>query len=200
MSSFATGKISVNGSDIQLGSVELKDADTDDRAKVKTASTIAESDKVLAVQAPVLGATGDTAATSTGTLSAKLRGLLEAFLARVPTDPAKESGKLTDLAADRALVKTDYVDGDLAPVVITISNGSSTQSAALTAGYWHVWANLDVCIAAGSNNPTATAASHPVGAYERVGIWINDADDKVAAIRQGSDTGTVWLSKAKANA
>lgn len=55
----------------------------------------------LAASATVLGATTGAALDTdgTGTIQQYLRGLLKAFLARIPTDPAKESGKITDAVA-----------------------------------------------------------------------------------------------------
>jgi len=66
-------------SDIEIGAVELKDGESDTRAKVGTITAIAETDNGIAVQAPVLGATTDAAVTSdaNGSLSAKLRGLVK---------------------------------------------------------------------------------------------------------------------------
>lgn len=73
--------VTVNASDIELGAVELKNAADDTRAKVAASGSVAEGDSVLAVQAPVLGATSDAAVTTdtTGSLSGKLRGLIKIF-------------------------------------------------------------------------------------------------------------------------
>lgn len=76
-------------SDIQIGAVELKNATTDDRAKIAATGSVAEGDNALAVQAPVLGMTTDAAVTTdaAGTLQQYLRGLvvhLVALLARIP--------------------------------------------------------------------------------------------------------------------
>ena len=64
---------------ITLGSVHIEDGVGAALGTVKAASTIAESDNGLAVQAPVLGTISAAAVTAdaTGTISAKMRGLVK---------------------------------------------------------------------------------------------------------------------------
>jgi hypothetical protein len=89
--------IAIEVGDIQIGAVELKNAATDDRAKVAATSSIAEGDIGVAVQAPVLGATSDDAVDTdtTGTVSGKLRGLVKLmvnFLSRLPASLGASGG------------------------------------------------------------------------------------------------------------
>jgi len=70
--------------DLEIGAVEVKNADTDARTKVATTGTIAEGDIAVAVQAPILGVTTGAALDTdgAGTIQQYLRGLLKAYLAR----------------------------------------------------------------------------------------------------------------------
>lgn len=83
--------------------------------------------------------------------------------------------------------------GDTAPTEIAISDGASTQSAALTAGFYLITADIDVAFLV-ATNPTATSASRKLWAGTGRIIEIATANDKVAAIRLNSnETGTVSI-------
>ena len=79
------------------------------------------------------------------------------------------------------------------PVVITIADANSTQSAALPVGNYIATSNIDVAIIVAAN-PTATAAYDKLWAYSYRRVVIGTANDKVAAIRLVASTGTVTLT------
>lgn len=89
---------------------------------------------------------------------------------------------------------TDYQTGDTAPTEITISDANSTQSAALTVGLYLITADIDVAFLVASD-PTATTSSRKLWAYTYRYLYIDTANDKVAAIRINANTGTVSIEK-----
>lgn len=86
---FFSGKITITvaGSDIQIGTVELKDADSDIRAKIAAGSSMEISDKALAV----------ADANAKNTLSAILSKIIEA-----PATEAKQDTIIANIAALKA--------------------------------------------------------------------------------------------------
>src|SRR5690242_17116598 len=72
--------------DVEIGGVEIKDGTTDTRAKVADGTTIVAADNALAVHDPVLGLSTDAAVTTdiTGSISARIRGLVNIIVARLP--------------------------------------------------------------------------------------------------------------------
>ena len=81
------------------------------------------------------------------------------------------------------------------PVIITISDANSTQSAALPVGKYYIRSNLDIAFAVGAN-PTATSADRKLFAYEPpFSIQITTTNHKVAAIRTIATTGSITLWK-----
>ena len=137
---------------------------------------------------------------SSGTVAAA--DLLASILARIPTlgpqtaagsvsvTPASNSGNFPTAEKGPEIYPTRS-----AAVVIAIANANSTQSAALPTGLYEVTANLDVSIALPGANPTATAADTPVWAFRYNYVQITAANDKIAAIRQLTTTGSVWLTR-----
>lgn len=107
--------------DLEIGAMEVKNAVDDTRAVVGLPSAISEASNVVGVHIPVLGSTLGAAldADGTGTIQQYLRGLLKAFISRIPTDPAKESGKLTEAVAVLGTVDGAAVNAD--------SNGAIQQ-------------------------------------------------------------------------
>jgi hypothetical protein len=170
--------------DVEIGAVELKNATTDDRAKIAATGSIAEGNNALAVHAPVLGAsdgaaitadgsgtlqqylrsllkaTGwydDAAATSTGTLSAKLRGILTAIGA---TDGAK-------VVTDANGTVQQYLRG-----LVSLASGWTVNTGAVAGT---VTAN------AGSNLNTSSLALESSGHLEETADHCHSIDGKLPA-------------------
>lgn len=78
--------VTVNASDLRLGGLEVVDGTTDARAVVAPASAATEANNGLVVHEPVLGLAADAAVTTdvSGTINARLRGLVNTVVARLP--------------------------------------------------------------------------------------------------------------------
>lgn len=125
--------------------------------------------------------------TSGGSSAAAILAAIKAKTDQIPT-----LGPQT--AAASLSVATSQQPCTVAPVEIAIADGTSTQSAALTAGRYIITADLDVAFLQGAD-PTATSSSCklPEGSFR----WIDIVEgNKVAAIRKNSgETGTVSLER-----
>lgn len=73
--------VTVNASDIQLGSMEIQSPDGARRVEAKAATALVEADVALAAHDPSVGLSTDAAVVTNavGTLSGKLRGLVAIF-------------------------------------------------------------------------------------------------------------------------
>lgn len=125
------GDVQLAVSDIEIGAVELKDAETDTRAKV-TASAAAESDAGAVAKVAAIGARDDTAATSdTGSFS--LIALWKRFLDRLTNGNWKiqirGGAKGSTAAAD---VTSESVDADTQALHVAVK-GTTTVGGTVTA-------------------------------------------------------------------
>jgi hypothetical protein len=181
-----------------IGAVKLEDAATATRAKVGTSQSVVEGDNVVGVQAPVLGVTTGAAldADGPGTHQQYLRGLLKAFLARVPIDPAKESGKLTDIAS-RLIDGASSAASLLASILARIPTlgpqtaaGSVSVTPASTLTAARTTAAAVSAARAGDNAIVAAVASQTVRVYRLVLVF---AGTTTAIVKQGATalTGTM---------
>ena len=142
---------------------------------------------------------------NTNQLALEAGGHLNIISSRTPTmgQVAMAASSPVVLASDqsnvyvRGIADSDYISGTVKCAVISITDGNSTQSNSLAAGRWMVSSNLAVSFAT-ATNPTVTIYDNPCHATDRTGIEVVAENDKIAAIRHGSDTGIVWLSKASA--
>jgi len=128
-----------------------------------------------------------------GTLQQYLRGLVKLFAARIPA-----LGQGAAAASVPVVLASDYLPGSInakgnVPVQITISDGTSTQSAALPVGNYIATSNIDVALRVAAN-PTAVTTDDPAWAYTYRRLVIATASDKVAAIRLTATTGVVTLT------
>lgn len=109
---------------------ELKNATTNDRAKVAATGSIAEGDNALGVQAPVLGVTSGAAldADGAGTLQQYLRGLLKAFIARIPViGPQLASASMSVTPAVQevtTIMNAAVMDQDRSSIVVDLRGKS----------------------------------------------------------------------------
>lgn len=139
--------------DLEIGAVELKNGADDTRAKIAASSSIVEGDNVVGVQAPVLGVSSGAAldADGSGTLQQYLRGLLKAFLARIPV--------LGSQLAAASLSVTPASDGRLAglcviadpvlgtDVYLAVTGASAELGADLPVGNYLLCATVDLTFA-----------------------------------------------------
>lgn len=122
-----SGSISaiVNGSDIQIGAVEIKDADTDIRVKVIQGSSIDSNDYAIAVHdANTISASlaeGGSAVWVNNDISATLSGTISASLVAGGSGIWVEDGNIT-------------VDGGTVDTVTAVTGITNTVSASLVAG------------------------------------------------------------------
>lgn len=122
-----SSQVQLQAGDIQIGAVELKNADTDDRTKIALANTITEAMIALAVKDPALGLAGDAeAAAGNGTAIAILKNLrtrlgsLETYLDTVET-------LLSNIGAN-----TDGLEGAIGTTAdAEVAAGNGTQIAIL---------------------------------------------------------------------
>jgi len=124
--------IGIDAEDIEIGAVELKNADTDDRAKIAATAVIAEGDIAVAVQAPVLGATDDVSidVDAGGTISGKLRGLLKSILTYLPVLGTSSGGSSETSIAGWLQTIIDWVTTlgvSTDPKVVTDLDGTIQQ-------------------------------------------------------------------------
>lgn len=150
--------------DIEIGAVELKNASTDDRAKVATTATIVEGDIAIAMHDPVLGATTGAAILwdTNGFIQQYLRGLIK-------------------MAAGRKL----GTGGDVLDI-----NADGDRSIQLSAGLWRLAPNRDIWYKQGTIAVAAakdTAESHYLagGAIEL--IPVTGTNDDYVHVIAGED-------------
>jgi len=179
MSGFAnSGKVNINGSDITIGAVEIKDAYGSARAIVDIPIHMSESNELLGVQAPVLGIIDDVAVVdnSPGTLSAKLRGLVTLLLA------------LNNLLDGPVLGTSVY---------LTVSGVSAELGADITAGEYLIFCTCDVtfAITAAGGGGSVVWATSP-GIILSAGVFLPfrlTASQRIAAITTGGATGSLMI-------
>lgn len=176
--------VQIETGDLEIGAVEMKNATTDDRAKVAASGSVAEGDVVIGVQAPVLGATTGAAVVTdaNGTLQQYLRGLVKLFV-------AEDFATQTTLAALLAAVN-DYPT-IATPTVLSVSGTSAATGAAVSAGKYILTADIDICWTTAAS-PTAvwqTSKFLPAG----VPMPVTLPAEKVAAIT-GGGAGKLYIS------
>ncbi len=198
--------VTLTAGDVEIGAVELKNATDDTRAKIGATAAIAEGDNVVGVQAPVLGATAGAAldADGPGTLQQYQRGLLKAFLARIPSDPAKESGVLTTINGKITACNTGavivYSQQQLGVGAVVAIGAASALSTQLAIGRYRMSGNGDCWFIQGTNAVVAIAntAGHAflgAGSIDEIVVTDIAANGYIACIRDGAQAGYLSITK-----
>ncbi len=117
---------SLDGGDIEIGAVELKDGATDTRAKVGAGTAIVAGDNAIAVKDAVLGQADDAAVITdaNGTISSKLRGLVKRWADALGAGTAAAALRTTQ-ASDSPLVSVSGATNGAA--VVTDADGTIQQ-------------------------------------------------------------------------
>jgi len=162
----------------------IEDARNHKDARINAPASLSTSDEALHVHDKTVSAKlPASAADWTGTGLAKEAGGNLAIVAAF-------SSAINDL-----ITATFKHSNATAPVEIAISDGNSTQSAALTTGTYIITSSIDVAFTPGAN-PTATTAKNKLWSKSYRWLQITTANDKIAAIRlNAGETGTVSIEK-----
>jgi hypothetical protein len=200
-----SGTVTLSTGDVEIGAVEVKNASTDDRAAVKTASTVADTDKALAVADPNLDAkvpalgVAASAASSPVVLASD-----DAHLGAVGAAPDADgvfhaqfyylNGKV-DLLNSR-VAQPSMAD---APSTISIDTSSAAVTGLTVGTKYMVYCTAPCFIEVG---PDAVAAELTDTYIEpgMVFVWTptaNDTDDGIAAIASVAG-GTVYVQPCQA--
>ena len=175
--------ISVVVNDLSIGAVELKDALTDTRAKVKTDGV----DNALVVMQNSQPLPPDAATQTT--------------LAIVAGDTTSIDGKTPALGAAAAAASAPVVEAaqhlGVGGQVLAIG-AASVRSTQLAAGLWRISGSGDIWFIQGGNactalKATATSGYLAAGAIE-VALVTDATDGYIAIIQDGAETGNVSIT------
>jgi hypothetical protein len=116
-----TGSVEISAileGDVEIGAVEIKDADADTRAKVAAAAAVSEAHNLLGTKDPTIGLAADAKVDTdaVGTLSSKLRGVVS-HLATLEKAPLTD----TEIRATALPVSGPVTDTELRATAVPVS-------------------------------------------------------------------------------